>query len=143
MIEQSIFAEYTGFTNDEVTELCEKYDTPLDVMKKWYDGYKVEKYDIYNPRSVVASINNRKFSNYWTKTETFEALAVYIKLDMDGLKEKVTEMIAGESVKVDTITFANDMVTFKTADDVLTLLIHLGYLTYDANTKKYGYRIVR
>ena len=135
MAEQSLFAEYTGFTDIEVRNLCDKYNMSFDDMKKWYDGYKVEQYEIYNPRSVVASINNNKFSNYWTKTETFEALAMYIKLDMDGLKEKVTTMIAGESVDVDTITFANDMVTFKTADDVLTLLIHLGYLTYDADTK--------
>jgi len=33
-------------------------------------------------------------------------------------------------------TFSNDMVTFGNADDVLTLLIHLGYLGYDFNTKE-------
>ena len=44
-------------------------------------------------------------------------------------------MIAGESVAVNTESFTNDMATFRTEDDVLTLLIHLGYLAYDDKTK--------
>lgn len=33
--------------------------------------------------------------------------------------------------KIDTGTFQNDISSFKSKDDVFTLLIHLGYLAYD------------
>lgn len=39
-------------------------------------------------------------------------------------------MLAGESIEINTGTFTNDMTTFASKDDVLTLLVHLGYLTY-------------
>ncbi|MBQ3160491.1 MAG: AAA family ATPase [Oscillospiraceae bacterium] len=135
MANQAMFAEYTGFTTDDVTELCNKFDMPMDEMAQWYDGYKVGSYDIYNPQSVVRAVSTRIFDSYWTKTETFEALQLYIKLDMDGLRQSVIKMIAGEHIKVNTGKFQNDMVTLNSADDVLTLLIHLGYLTYDFDTK--------
>ena len=53
-------------------------------------------------------------------------------MDMDGLKDSVVRMLAGESVPINVGTFSNDMTTFATKDDVLTLLVHLGYLTYDS-----------
>jgi len=135
MANQAMFAEYTGFTADDVAELCSKFDMPMSEMAQWYDGYKVGGYDIYNPQSVVRAVSTRVFDSYWTKTETFEALQLYIKLDMDGLRQSVIRMIAGEHIKVNTGKFQNDMVTLNSADDVLTLLIHLGYLTYDFDTK--------
>ena len=76
-----------------------------------------------------------KFGTYWNQTETYEALKVYIQMDMDGLKDAVVEMLAGASVRINTGTFANDMTTFATKDDVLTLLVHLGYLTYDSENE--------
>lgn len=135
MANQAMFAEYTGFTADDVADLCKKYDMPLEKMAQWYDGYKVGRYDIYNPQSVVRAVTDRMFDSYWTKTETFEALQMYIKIDMDGLRRSVIRMIAGEHIPVNTGKFQNDMVTLNSADDVLTLLIHLGYLTYDFDTK--------
>ena len=131
MTSQKRFAEFTGFTTEEVEMLCGENTGMLEELKSWYDGYKVDNYEIYNPCSVVQAINEKTIDNYWTKTETFEALKVFIQLDMDGLRQSVIKMISGERVKVNTETFQNDMTTFKSADDVITLLIHLGYLTYD------------
>ena len=135
MANQAQFAEYTGFTVEDVSALCRKYEMPFDEMALWYDGYKVNGFDLYNPRSVVRAVTTGIFDSYWTKTETFEALKLYIKLDMDGLRSKVIQMIAGEHIVVNTGKFQNDMVNLNSADDVLTLLIHLGYLTYDFDTK--------
>lgn len=98
-------------------------------MKKWYDGYVVNGTSIYNPKSVVEAIMRGTFSNYWTKTETYEALKLYILMDLDGLREKVECLISGERISVNTLKYQNDMTTFESADDVLALLIHLGYLT--------------
>ena len=125
------YAEFTGFTESEVAELCERYNMPYDETKRWYDGYNLKGISIYNPRSVVMSMTGHDYDNYWTSTETYEALKVYIQMNYDGLKEKVTDMIAGEKVKVNIGKFQNDMTSFNSADDVLTLLVHLGYLTYD------------
>ena len=85
----------------------------------------------FSPRSVVAAISKHDFSNYWTKTESFEALKIYINLNFDGLKDNIIQMMAGKEVYIDTSSFENDMSTFGSKDDVLTLLIHLGYLGYN------------
>ena len=73
-----------------------------------------------------------KFGTYWNQTETYEALKIYIQMDMDGLQDSVVRMLAGEAVQINIGTFSNDMTTFATKDDVLTLLVHLGYLTYNS-----------
>lgn len=130
------YAEFTGFTEDEVSELCQKYNMPFEETKKWYDGYNLMGVSIYNPRSVVMSMTGGYFNNYWTSTETYEALKKYIEMNFDGLKDTVIELMAGQKAKIDTTTFSNDMVTFETKDDILTLLVHLGYLTYDFDTKE-------
>ena len=125
------YTEFTGFTESEVKELCEQYEMPFDETKRWYDGYNLKGISIYNPRSVVMSMTGHDYDSYWTSTETYEALKVYIQMNFDGLREKVIDMIAGEKVSVNTGKFQNDMSIFNSADDVLTLLIHLGYLTYN------------
>lgn len=105
-------------------------------MKKWYDGYDLKGISIYNPRSVVMSITGHDFDNYWTQTETYESVRTYIEMNYDGLRDTIVELIAGERKRIDTTTFTNDMVTFEIKDDVLTLLIHLGYLGYDFDSKE-------
>ena len=135
MTDASPIEEFTGFTEQEVRRLCEQYQMPFTETKKWYDGYCVDGVSIYNPKSVVEAMLRGKFSNYWTKTETYEALKVYIDLNQDGLRDKIVQMIAGEKVPVNPDKFQNDMTTFHSADDVLTLLVHLGYLTYDEQNR--------
>ena len=131
MTNQRELAEFTGFTEVEVQELCRQYDMPYDKTKQWYDGYDLKGVQIYNPRSVVMSMLGHDYDSYWTKTETYEALKKYIQMNQYGLKELTTRLIAGEHIPVNPDKFQNDMTTFASADDVLTLLIHLGYLTYD------------
>ena len=128
------YSSFMGFTEKETEELCDRYGLSFDEMKEWYNGYLVDDEPIYNPQSVVLACTRKIFSNYWTKTESFEALKVFIQADIDGLRQSVIKMIAGERIKVNTEKFQNDMITFQSADDVLTLLIHLGYLTYSKET---------
>ena len=131
MTNQRELAEFTGFTEEEVKELCADYDMSYEAMKLWYDGYDLKGVQIYNPRSVVMSLTGHDFDSYWTKTETYEALKKYIQIDMYNLKSLVTRLIAGEHIRINTDKFQNDMTTFDSADDIFTLLVHLGYLTYD------------
>ena len=129
-------AEFTGFTESEVKALCNEYGMPFDETKRWYDGYNLKGVSIYNPRSVVMSMTGHDYDNYWTSTETYEALKIYIEMNFDGLKDKVTQLIAGEKIEINPGKFQNDMTTLRSADDIFTLLIHLGYLTYDFYTKQ-------
>ena len=139
MTDPGELAEYFGFTEPEVFGLCDKYEMSFEKAKIWYDGYqlvehkkeKEECHSMYSPKSVVEAMLRHKFGTYWNQTETYEALKIYIQMDMDGLKESVVRMLAGESVSINIGTFSNDMTTFATKDDILTLLVHLGYLTYN------------
>ena len=150
-------ARYTGFTEDEVSELCTKYGRDFSKIKEWYDGYGVSDvippdpgyerqnatgkeheqahYSIYSPLSVVKAVSTGIIQNYWNKTENYEALAEYIRMDYDGLKDAVALMMDGGRVQVDITTYQNDMTTFHSRDDVLAMLIHLGYLGYDMEHK--------
>ena len=128
---------YMGFTTDEVKALSEKYQVSFDEVKSWYDGYFLKNIgDIYSPRSVVQVMKTGIFDDYWNQTETFDALKVYIDMNYDGLRDAVLALMAGGRIKIDIRTFSNDMTTFSGYQDVLTLLIHLGYLGYDFDEKE-------
>lgn len=136
MIDARIFAEYIGFTEKEVKALCQKYGKIFDDVKRWYDGYLLEEYQVYNPKAVVEVLTWNKFQSYWSETGTYEAIVPLINMDFDGLKTAIINMLAGAAVEVDVKSFQNDMVSFKNKDDVLTYLIHLGYLGYDQTSKQ-------
>ncbi|MDD6488441.1 MAG: AAA family ATPase [Clostridia bacterium] len=127
--------KYIGFTDAEVRMLCETYNADYFEMKAWYDGYQLDGEELYCPRSVVKAVDTKKFMGYWTETETYEALSVYISMNFDGLKDAIEKLLAGQEQPVDTRTFSNDMITFANKDDILTLLIHLGYLGYNSDKK--------
>lgn len=137
MTDQDVFEEYTGFTEAEVRELCARYQMDFVLTGSWYDGYLLTRFrHIYNPKSVVEAMRRHRLSSYWTATETYDALKAYIDMDFDGLRADIVQMLGGAHVRVNTLSFQNDMRSFKTKDDVLTLLIHLGYLAYDSQTEE-------
>ena len=133
-------AEFFGFTEEEVKMLCKEYKRSFQEAQAWYDGYELvtvegenrKTYSMYSPKSVVDAMLSGVFDNYWNQTETYEALKIYIQMDMGGLKDSVIKMLSGEAISINVGTFSNDMTTFATKDDVLTLLVHLGYLTYNS-----------
>lgn len=131
MIEPGAYAEYFGFTEEEVRTICSENQLPFEEARYWYDGYTVgESRSMYNPYSVREAVENHRFKSYWKKTSAAEALMTYIDMDQDGLQQDIASLISGQRIEVDTESFQNDFETFSCKDDVLTLLIHLGYLTY-------------
>lgn len=136
MISPKNLGEYFGFTKEEVYAQCRQRDVDYSEVEKWYNGYCLGNLPIYNPKSVVDALTWNEIQSYWTGTETYEALKIYIDLNFDGLKEAVTMMLGNGRCKINTRKFQNDMTTFHTKDDVLTLLVHLGYLTYDKKTEE-------
>lgn len=132
MVSPEPLEEYAGFTESEVWGLCAEYHMDFEKVKQWYDGYQLnDRFHIYNPKSVVDSMRRRRIANYWTRTETYESLKKYISMNFDGLKDDVIEMLGKGRCRVNPDKFQNDMVTFRSKDDVFALLIHLGYLAFD------------
>ena len=131
MLDARVFAPYIGFTEEEVKALCKRYDRDFEEVKRWYDGYFVDGYHIYNPKAVVSVLEWNKFQSYWSQTGSYQTIVPLINMDFDGLKTAIIEMISGAEVEVCITFFRNDMVSFESKDDVLTLLIHLGYLAYN------------
>lgn len=155
MVSPRQLAPYTGFTETEVKDLCAEYSMDYQEIAGWYNGYTVSghiptdlrdayrdgtyeghKISIYSPLSVVEAMTTGVIKDYWNRTETYEALAEYIRRDFDGLKDTVALLMDGGRVPVDISTYQNDMTTFTCRDDVLSLLIHLGYLGYDDESKE-------
>lgn len=131
MLSAGAFASYIGFTDDEVKALCKNYNKDFEKVKRWYDGYILEEYQVYNPKAVVSVLLKGSFKSYWSETASYDAIVPLINMNYDGLKTSIIEMLSGDTIKVNTTTFRNDTVNFKSKDDVLTYLIHLGYIGYD------------
>lgn len=137
IINPSIFAKYTGFTEDEVRTICSDNGLDFDEAKKWYDGYSFAgAQSIYNPYSVMMAVSMGEYESYWKQTSIAENLVTYINMDFDDLQSDILKLIAGERLNVNVTNFQNDFETFRSKDDVLTLLIHLGYLAYDKSDKR-------
>uniref|UniRef100_UPI0040579B2C AAA family ATPase n=1 Tax=Agathobacter sp. TaxID=2021311 RepID=UPI0040579B2C len=137
MLEPGKLAEYVGFTEKETQMLCDAHHLDFDEMCKWYDGYCFDRIGhVYSPNSVIKAVTEQKFSNYWTQTETYESLRIYIDLNFDGLKDAIIHMLGGNRCRIDAGSFQNDMTSIKNKDDVFTLLAHLGYLAYDNESKE-------
>ena len=125
-------AGFFGFTEKEVRDICDENNMDFDEIKRWYDGYSLGNIkSIYTPNSVVNAVSDGMVGSYWTRTETYESLKTYIEMNFDGLHEAVVNMLGGQRVRISIEKFQNDMMTINSADDALTLLVHLGYLAYD------------
>ena len=136
MLNAGPLTPYIGFNEDEVIDLCEKYEIDFAEVRRWYDGYRLGDYHVYNPNALVNLTIMRTFQSYWSQTGTYLSILPLINMDFDGLRTSIIEMLSGSSVEVNVNEFQNDMVSFADKDDVLTLLIHLGYLAYDQRTQR-------
>ncbi len=134
MLDPLAFAPFIGFTKKETFALCEAFNTDKAQIENWYDGYQFKHAGhIFNPNSVVKAIKNQSIQNYWGKTDTFELLRDFISLNFDGLRDSIVKLVAGQSIAIDISSFSNDMTSFNNQDDVLCLLVHLGYLSLEVN----------
>lgn len=136
MLSAGALAPYIGFTEDEVRDLCQQYGQDYEKAKYWYDGYQLGEYHIYNPKAIISLMQRGEYRSYWTTTGSYEAVVPLINMNFDGLRRSVIEMLSGNGAAVNVSTFQNDVVNFKNRDDVITYLIHLGYLGYDQRKKQ-------
>ena len=135
MLKSNPITEYYGFTEDEVKDLCEKYEMDYDAVKAWYNGYLIDGMHMYNPNSVSMAIKRKDFDSYWKNTSSFASINTFITMNYAGLKDDIMTMLSGGKVMVETDAFQNDLSEIHSKDDAITALIHLGYLGYDADRK--------
>ena len=131
ILDAMALAEYIGFTSDEVKNLCNEYGMDFEECKNWYDGYTQNGYEIYNPESVVMSMQRKKYGSYWGKTSTYEAIAERIRMNFSGTRDAVIRMIAGEDVDVSVGRYMNTMTDFTSKNDLFEYLMYIGYLAYN------------
>ena len=137
MIDPAFFASCYGFTEDEVQMLAKRHNASIDNLKTWYDGYNIGKEkSIYNPYSVMKALQRGVCRSYWTTTGAYDSVITYIQMNFDGLKDDIIRMLSGEHIYVNTLKFQNDMHIVRSKNDVLTVLIHLGYLAYDGDKRQ-------
>lgn len=132
MVEPRRMGQYFGFTKDEVRALAARHGMDFDELEKWYDGYQIgDELSMFNPNSVMQAIDSGRCRSFWASTGAFDAVAHYINMNYEGLKDDIIRMLAGGRCTVDPTGFRNDMSVVESKDDVLTVLIHLGYLSYN------------
>ena len=132
MVDPGDLASFFGFTKAEVKVLAERHGMDYDELEKWYDGYQIgDELSMFNPNSVMQALRRKWCGSYWAKTGAFDSVSDYISMNFDGLKDDIVAMLAGESRPVDPTGFQNDLAIINNKDDALTVLIHLGYLSYD------------
>ena len=137
MLSPERYAPYVGFTEDEVRMLCKRHGMDFVEARRWYDGYELPdpsggaSLHLYAPFSVVRAMESGRFASYWTSTAAYDSLLTYIERDFDGLQDKVADLVAGERLAINPRKFDNDMREVNDADDVFTVLAHLGYVAYD------------
>ena len=132
MVEPRSMGSFFGFTKDEVRMLAERYGVDFDELEAWYDGYQIgDEMSMFNPNSVMQAVMVKRCRSYWASTGAYEAIAGYIRMNFDGLKDDILILLSGGRVKVNTTKFQNDMTLIQSKDDVLTVLIHLGYLSFN------------
>ena len=124
MLKSKPITKYFGFTEEDVKDLCEKYDMDFDTTKTWYNGYLIDGIHMYNPNSVSLAMKKQDFDSYWRNTSSFESINTFITMNYAGLKDDVLTMLMGRKVPVNTLTFQNDFSTIASKDDALTALLH-------------------
>ena len=130
MLSPEPYEKYFGFTEEEVAEIVKLPQCKIShqALKEWYEGYKLNGIDIYNPNSVVSAVSDGKCKSYWSGTSSNEEVVRLINMDFDGVKNDILNLIEGDEVTFSCANFQNDMVTLKDKNDVFSLLVCLGYL---------------
>ena len=99
-------------TSDEVEKLCKDHDVDYNECRHWYDGYSQHGFEIYNPESVVMSLETKSFESFLGRTSTYEAVAERIRMNFEGTKDAVIRMLSGETVDINVTRYMNTMPTF-------------------------------
>ena len=130
------YGDSFGFTQEEVEAMLAYYDLneQLEEVKKWYDGYLFNDFEIYNPWSILKYVNDRKDHvtqfplPYWSNTSSNSIVHEMVEdADEDARRDLETLMDSGTIEKIvhEEITYAD---IHKSQDNLWSFLFFTGYL---------------
>ncbi len=101
------FAEYFGFTSDEVKELLCYYDmeNKFDIFKEWYDGYRFGGMDIYCPWDVINQCDkfleseDAQMEAHWENSSSNAIIQDLLTTATETTKSQIEALISGEVVE--------------------------------------------
>lgn len=139
MATEEKFSRYFGFTEEEVDLLFDKYcrrtGEPRYLtrggLKSWYDGYYSKSgISLYNPRSVVTSLKNNNFGNYWSSSGPYDEIYYYIENNVSAVRDDLAVMAAGNAVSVKVWEYAATSMKLQTKEEIFSAMVVYGFLTY-------------
>ncbi|MDC7288607.1 ATP-binding protein [Blautia schinkii] len=138
MAAEEKFSQYFGFTEQEADMLFERYLTSTvkpnltrEGLRYWYDGYWTKSGNrLYNPRSVVASLKNNNFGNYWTSSGPYDEIFYYIEHNVAAVRDDLALMAAGMSVPVRILEYAATSMSLQTKEEIFSAMVVYGFLSY-------------
>lgn len=140
MTNEQRFSEYFGFTDLEVDELYDRYESRCEGrclvsredLKEWYDGYYTRSgIRLYNPRSIVLSLSNNNTGNYWTNSGPYDEIFYYIENNVDDVRDDIALMVSGIPVAAKIQEYAATSMNLQTREEILSAMVVYGFLTYD------------
>ena len=124
------YAEYFGFTEDEVVALLHQFEvtTDLQAVREWYNGYYLAGNVLYNPKSILSFISRGELGAYWADTSRDEQLKRLIVNAGSLLNEQIAALLQGQAVKsrLDKSLVLEELKTRDTA--AMSLLYMAGYV---------------
>jgi hypothetical protein len=125
------YYKYYGFTTEEVEILCNQQDKiTMNDLKEWYDGYKIQDIDLYNPISIVSALTRGICQSYWASTEPMDEILYYIKNNISQFKSDIIQMISGEPVKITLTSYSTGKLSLETKEQIFSVMTIYGFLTY-------------
>lgn len=139
MAAEEKYGAYFGFTDWEVDQIFEKYQSRVKVLKvtreglrTWYDGYHTRSGErVYNPRSVVASLTNNNLGNYWTSSGPYDEIFYYIEHNVAEVRYDLALMVSGIPVSAKIQEYAATSMNLTTKDEIFSAMLVYGFLSYE------------
>ena len=133
MLNDMIYGDYFGFTENEVKMLCNREESiSFEDISEWYNGYiNEEGKKLYNPRSVIKALQNKKCKSYWTNTGAMDEVAEYLKYNILEIRDDVIKMVSKEEIDI----FIDEEYRAgqgapRTKEEIYSAMIVLGFLSY-------------
>lgn len=114
------YEKYFGYTEEEVAAIVESPSCHVSQqdLKEWYESYKLNNIDIYNPNSVVSAISDGVCQSYWSGTSSNEEVPRLINMNFAGIKDDIIHLPEGSTIQFNCRTFQNDKVSIENKDDI-------------------------
>lgn len=138
------YNEFFGFTQKEVQRLLldAGHSEQMEVVKRWYDGYRFGNLEIYCPWDVLNYVtkllteNKTVPENFWENTSDNAVIRAFLERTDFDVTEKFEVLLNGGSIKEEiTETLTYDFL-LSSESNLWSLLYFTGYLTKEEDFRQ-------